>query len=51
MHGQFPRNLDKKLVDIEQSYQRIKCGDIKGDTERTVMAGQGQPISTNYFKN
>jgi len=30
MHGQLPRNLDEKLVDIEQSYRWPKSGDIKG---------------------
>jgi len=33
MHGQFPRNLDEKQVDIEQSYRWLKSGDIKGETE------------------
>jgi len=33
MHGQFPRNLDEKLVDIKQSYRWLKSGDIKGETE------------------
>jgi len=32
MHGQLPRNLDEKMVDIEQSYRWLKSGDIKGET-------------------
>jgi hypothetical protein len=28
MHGQLPRSLDEKLVDIEQSYRWLKYGDI-----------------------
>jgi hypothetical protein len=51
MHGQLPRSLDKKLVDIEQSYRWLKYGDIKGETESTIVADQDQTISTNYFKN
>ena len=51
MHGQLPRNLDEKPVDIEQSYRWLKSGDIKGETESTMVAGQDQAISTNYFKN
>ena len=51
MHGQMPRNLDEKLVDIEQSYHWLKTGDIKGEVESTVVAVQAQAISTNYFKN
>ena len=51
MHGQLPRNLDEKLVDTEQSYLWLKSGDIKGETESTIVAAQDQAISTNYFKN
>ena len=51
MHGQLPRNLDEKLVDIEQSYRWLKSGDIKGKTGSTIVAAQYQTISTNYFKN
>ena len=51
MHGQFPRNLDEKLVDIEQSYRWLKSRDIKGETESTIVAAQDQAISTNYFRN
>jgi len=50
MHGQLPRNLDEKLVDIEQSYRWLKSGDIKGQTENTIVAAQDQTISTNYIK-
>ena len=38
VHGQLPRNLDEKLVDIEQSYRWLKSGDIKGETESTIVA-------------
>ena len=51
VHGQLPRSLDEKLVDIEQSYRWLKYGDIKGETESTIVAAQDQAISTNYFKN
>ena len=51
MHGQLPRSLDEKLVDIEQSYRWLTYGDIKGETESTIVAAQDQAISTNYFKN
>ena len=37
MHGQLPRNLDEKLVDIEQSYRWLKSGDIEGETESTIV--------------
>ena len=51
MHGQLPRNLEEKLVDIEQSHRWLKSGDIKGETESTIVAAQDQAVSTNYFKN
>jgi len=51
MHGQLPSNLDEKLEDIEQSYSWLKSGDIKGETESTMVAAQDQTISINYFKN
>jgi len=47
MLGQFPRNLDVKLVDIEQSYRWLKSGDIKGETESKIMAAQDQAIRIN----
>jgi hypothetical protein len=50
MHGQFPRSLDEKFVDKEQSYRWLKCGDIKGETESTIVAAQYQAVSTNYYK-
>jgi len=51
MHGQLPHKFDEKLVDIEQSYRWLKSGDIKRETESTIVAAQDQAISTNYFKN
>ena len=51
MYRQMPRNLDEKLVDIEQSYRWLKSGDITGETEGTKVAAKDQVISTNYFKN
>jgi hypothetical protein len=50
MHGQFPRSLDEKLVDKGQSYRWLKFGDIKGETESTIVAAQDQAICTHYFK-
>ena len=38
-------------MDIEQSYRWLKSGDVKGETESTIVAAQDQAISTNYFKN
>jgi hypothetical protein len=50
MHGQFPRSLDEKLVDKEQSYRWLKFRDIKGQTDSTIVAAQDQSVNTNLFK-
>ena len=47
MHGQLPRNLDEKLVEIEQPYRWLKSDDIKGETESTIVAAQDKANSTN----
>jgi hypothetical protein len=44
MHGQLPRNLDEKLVDIEQSYCWAKSGNIKGETESTIVAAKTKQL-------
>jgi hypothetical protein len=38
-------------VDNEQSHRWLKFGNIKGETESTIVAAQDQAISTTYFKN
>jgi hypothetical protein len=38
-------------VDNEQSHRWLKFGNIKGETESTIVAAQDQAISTIYFKN
>jgi hypothetical protein len=43
MHGQLPRYLDGKLVDIEQSYRLLKSVDIKGETKYNI--GSSRPSS------
>jgi aminoglycoside phosphotransferase len=50
MHGQFPRNLDEKLVDNEQSYRWLKFGNIKGETESIIVAAQDQAILQTILK-
>jgi len=50
MHGQLSRKLEENLFDNEHSYRCLKTGDIKEETEITIVAAQDQAISTNYFK-
>jgi len=41
MHGQLSCNIEEKRVEIEQSHRWLKSGDIKGETESSLVAGQG----------
>jgi hypothetical protein len=50
MHGQLPRYLEEKLMDIEQSYRWLKSGDIEGETESTIVASQDQAVSTTLLR-
>jgi len=50
MHGQLPRNLDEKLVDVEQSYRWLKSGDFKRETESTIVTAQDQAISKTILR-
>jgi hypothetical protein len=51
MHGQFPCNLDEKLVDNEQSYRWVKFGDVKRETDSVIVAAQDRAITVNYLEN
>ena len=44
LHGQLPRNLDEKLVDTDESYRWLKSGDIKGETESTIVAAHTKQL-------
>ena len=45
-----PRNLEEKPVDIEQSYCWLKSGNIRGETESTIVAAQDQAISKTILR-
>jgi hypothetical protein len=40
-----------KLVCAERSYRWLKSGDIKGETESTIVAAQDQAFSKSPFEN
>jgi hypothetical protein len=50
MEVQFPRYLEEKLVDNEQSYRWLKFGDSEGETESTTVAAEDQAICTDSLK-
>jgi hypothetical protein len=37
-------------VDKAETYRWLKFGDIKGETENTVVSVQDEVLSTKYFK-
>jgi len=45
MNGKLQRNLDEKLMDIEQTYRWLNSSVIKGERESTIVAAQDQAIS------
>jgi hypothetical protein len=46
-----PCNLDEKLVDVEQACRWLEFGNMKEETQSTIVAAQGKVISTKYFIN
>ena len=38
-------------MDEEQSYRWLKFGDIKEETDGTILAAEDHVLSTEYFKN
>jgi hypothetical protein len=38
------------LMDREQTFQCLKFGDIKGETESLIVGAQDQALGTSYFK-
>ena len=50
MHEQFPRNWEEKDLDKEQSYQLLKCKDIKVETGSVVPAAPEQAFRQTTLK-
>jgi hypothetical protein len=51
MLEQFSRYLTKNWWIMKKPYRLVEFGDIKGETERSILAAQHQAIVANYFKN
>jgi hypothetical protein len=45
MYGKFTSNFDEKLVDNKRSDRWLKYGDIKGETESSIVATYDQAVS------
>ena len=46
MHGKFPKYLNKDHIDMELSFEWMKCTGLKGETEGLITAAQVQALNT-----
>ncbi|KAF2898817.1 hypothetical protein ILUMI_07360 [Ignelater luminosus] len=44
MHGQYPRAVQEHLIDKEQTYEWLRKGKLKGETESLIIAAQDHSI-------
>ena len=49
MHGMFPKYLKSEYIDLDQSFQWMKCVGLKSETEGLVVAAQDQALKTRYY--
>jgi len=49
MHGQYIRNIDRELVNEEDTLLWISKGDLNAETESEIVAAQDQAIQTKYY--
>jgi hypothetical protein len=49
MHGQYIRNIDRQLVNEEDTFLWLTKGDLKAETESEIVAAQDQALKTKYF--
>ena len=49
MHGQHIRNIDRHLINEEDTFLWISKGDLKAETESEIVAAQDQALQTKYY--
>jgi hypothetical protein len=49
MHGQYIRNIDRQLINEEDTFLWLLKGDLKSETESEIVATQDQAIQTKYY--
>jgi len=49
MHGQYIRNIDRRLISEEDTFLWLLKGDLKAETESEIVAAQGQALQTKYY--
>ena len=50
MHGQYPNEVKKEHIDEELTWNWLKNGELKGETEALITSCQDQALATNYYK-
>jgi len=49
MHWQYIRNIDKQLINEEDTFLWLLKGDLKAETESEIVAAQDQALQTKYY--
>ena len=49
MHGQYIRNVDRKLISEEETFIWLSKGDLEAETESEIVAAQDQALNTQYY--
>ena len=48
MHGQHIRSMDRQLIGGEDTLLWLSRGDLEGETDSEIIAGQDQALQTKY---
>ena len=49
MHGQYIRNIDRRLISEVGTFLWLSKGDLKAETESEIVAAQDQALQTKYY--
>ena len=49
MHGQYIRNIDRRLISERDTFLWLSKGDLKAETESEIVAAQDQALQTKYY--
>ena len=48
MNGQYIRNIDRQLINEEETFLRLSKGDLKAENESEIVAAQDKALLTKY---